>query len=342
MRVGLIGAGLQGRRRAAALKGLADSPLVIVADVREEAAKALAQEMACRATACWQEVVAQDEVEAVIVATPPHLHAPIALAAMGKGKHVLCEKPLGRTLAEAEEMVRVAEETGVRLKCGFNLRHHPGIAQARDWLWRGAIGETTFLRCRYGIGGRMGYEREWRANPEISGGGQLMDQGIHILDLCRWFLGDFVEVFGFLSTAFWDIAPLEDNVFALLSTAKGQVAFVHASWTQWKPLFSLEVFGRDGYIVVEGLGGSYGSERAILGRRDFTAPFSEEVVEFRGQDRSWRGEWEEFLAAIAEGRQPLASGRDGLEALRLALAIYEAAASRRWVTLAPASPQARP
>ena len=109
MKVGLIGAGLQGSRRAAALKGLDDSRLVVVADVREEAAQTLAQETACQATTCWQEVVAEDEVDAVIVATPPHLHAPIAIAAMKNGKHVLCEKPLGRTLAEAEEMVQVSE-----------------------------------------------------------------------------------------------------------------------------------------------------------------------------------------------------------------------------------------
>ena len=333
MKVGLIGAGLQGSRRAAALKGLDDSRLVVVADVREEAAQTLAQETACQATTCWQEVAAGDEVDAVIVATPPHLHAPIAIAAMKNGKHVLCEKPLGRTLAEAEEMVQVAEETGLRLKCGFNLRHHPGIAQARGWFEQGAIGETTFIRCRYGIGGRTGYERGWRADPEMSGGGQLMDQGIHILDLCRWFLGDFAEVFGLLSTAFWGIAPLEDNVFALLRAPNSQVAFVHASWTQWKPLFSLEIFGREGYIIVEGLGGAYGTERAALGRRDFAAPFQERVIEFRGEDCSWRAEWEEFVAAVAEGREPLGSGRDGLEGLRIVHAIYEAAASHRLVTL---------
>jgi len=324
MKVGIVGAGLQGRRRAQALKAVDGSELVLVADVRQDAAAALAAEAGCLETSRWEEVVARDDVEAVIVCTPPHLHAEIAVSAMRRGKHVLCEKPLARTMDEGREMVKVAQQEGVRLKCGFNLRYHPAIRQARRWYEDGDIGEIDSIRCRYGIGGRPGYDREWRAEGEISGGGQLMDQGIHALDLFRWFLGDFAEVFGFLATRFWDVAPLEDNAFVLLRTARGQVASLHASWTQWKPLFCLEIFGRDGYVIAEGLGGAYGSERAILGRRDFTAPFGEEVVEFRGEDRSWEEEWREFASAISEGREPSANGREGLEALRLVYAAYAA------------------
>ena len=193
------------------------------------------------------------------------------------------------------------------------------------------IGEIVFARCRYGIGGRPGYEREWRSQPEISGGGQLMDQGFHAVDLFRWFMGDFAEVSGMLTTGFWDIAPMEDNAFALLRTAKGQIASLHTSWTQWRNLFSLEIFGRDGYIRVEGLGGSYGVERAVLGKRDFDAPFREEVVEFRGQDPSWLGEWEELTHSIEEGREPLGSGEDALRAQELVRALYRSAAEGRTV-----------
>ncbi len=156
-----------------------------------------------------------------------------------------------------------------------------------------------------------------------------MDQGMHALDLARWFLGDFTEVFGFLQTAFWDIAPLEDNAFALLRTRKGQVATIHVSWTQWRNLFSLEIFGKDGYITVEGLGGSYGTEKASLGKREFLKPFREEVIEFRGEDRSWQEEWMEFVNAIKENREPLGNGSDGIEALKLAYAIYESARENR-------------
>jgi predicted dehydrogenase len=301
--------------------------LAVVADVRQDAAAALAAGAGCLATTKWEDVVAQDDVEAVIVCAPPHLHADIALAAVARGKHVLCEKPLARNVDEACAMVLAARQSGVRLGCGFNLRHHPAIRQVRRWYEDGVIGDIDWVRCRYGIGGRSGYEQDWRARAEISGGGQLMDQGVHLLDLCRWFLGDFAEVSGMATTRFWDIAPLEDNAFALLRTAEGQVASLHASWTQWKPLFSFEVSGHDGYLVAEGLGGAYGIERAIFGRRDFAAPFREEIDEFRGEDRSWEEEWREFVAAIREGREPLASGEDGLAALELAHAVYESARS---------------
>jgi predicted dehydrogenase len=338
IRAGLIGAGLQGQRRAQAAD-VTGSQLVVVADVDREAAESLASQMGCSATSCWEDVVTRDDVEAVIVSTPPHMHASISIAAMKHGKHVLCEKPLARSPEEAREMVRVAQDAGVTLKCGFNLRHHPAIRQAHQWCEAGCVGEVDWIRCRYGTGGRPGYDREWRAQAEVSGGGQLMDQGIHLLHLCRWFLGDFTEVFGFVATRFWDIAPLEDNVFALLRTAQGQIASLHASWTQWKPLFSFEVFGHDGYVAVEGLGGAYGSERAILGRRDFAAPFAEEVVEFRGADRSWEEEWLEFVFAIREGREPSASGEDGLAAIELAYAIYDSARLGRIVGVASASPR---
>lgn len=332
-RVGLIGAGLQGNRRAPVLNQFPGTELVVVAAAHQETAQRLADNMKCEATNHWEEVVAREDIDVVLVCTPPNLHAPISIAAMKRGKRVLCEKPLARTLDEAKEMLRVAEESGVKLKCGFNHRHHPGIQKAREWFDKGIIGELNFIRCRYGICGRPDYEKEWRANPEIVSGGHLMEQGIHAIDLFRWFLGEFSEVTGFTATRFWNTAPLEDNAFALFRTEKGQVASLHSSLTQWKNLFSFELFGQDGYIVVEGLGGGYGVEKATLGKRALTEPFKDETTEFRGGDRSWFEEWKEFVGAIKENREPLGNGYDGLEALRLVYAIYESAANGRVVKL---------
>ncbi len=334
MRVGLIGAGLQGHRRAPVLRALAGTELVVIGAAHLEAARQLAERVGgCAVVEGWEPVVEREELDAVIVATPPHLHAEISIAAMRRGMHVLCEKPLARTVEEAEEMLTVARESGVILQCGFNHRYHPGIRQARRWFDDGAIGEPMFIRCRYGIGGRPGYENEWRADPQIVGGGQLMEQGIHAVDLSRWFLGEFAEVSAVTANHFWKTDPLEDNAFALYRTAGGAVASIHSSLTQWKNLFSFELHGSDGYIAVEGLGGSYGPERAILGKRDVTAPFGEEIVEFRGEDRSWLEEWKEFAAAIEEAREPLGSGEDGLIALQLVFAAYEAARSQKTVAL---------
>ncbi len=336
MRVGIVGCGLIGCRRADVVRQSPGDELVIVADVDEGRARPLAREMGCLATTDWQKVVARDDVEAVIVSTSNDWLAPISIEAARNGKHVLCEKPLGRNAEESWQIVKAARANKVKLKTGFNHRHHAAIRKARELFDQGAIGELYFIRCRYGHGGRPGYDKEWRANPEISGGGELLDQGIHALDLFRWFLGDFHEVVGFTGTSFWN-TPVEDNAFALLRKAKGQVASLHASWTQWKNLFSFEIFGREGYLIVEGLGGSYGLERLIWGKRlSQSGPPEEKRFEFPGPDVSWEEEWREFVTAIREDRQPLGNGYDGWQALRLAYAVYESAATGRVVKLTDA------
>jgi len=331
MKVGIIGAGLQGKRRASVFPTREGSRVEAVAcghanDLRST--RELAGAINAKAYANWQDVVSDPNIDAVIVCTPPHLHGEISIASMEAGKHVLCEKPLARTIDEAAEMVSKARETGMVLKCGFNHRHHPAILQVRKWIDSSLLGELDFARCRYGICGRVGYENEWRANPKLVGGGQLMEQGIHGIDLFRWFLGHLTEVTAFVGTMYWKINPLEDNAFVLLRSPNGRVADLHSSLMLWKNTFSFEIFGHEGYASVDGLGGSYGVERAVLGKRDFDKPFAEEIIEYRGQDQSWKNEWTEFEAAIRESREPLGSAQDGLEAMRLVQAAYESNRTR--------------
>ncbi len=325
LRVGIIGAGLQGGRRAKAIEQFPDSKVVMIADTCLNNAEKLASDIECKATQHWQDIIINPDINVALVCTPPNLHAEISIAAMKSHKHVLCEKPLTRTIREAQEMLAAAQENEVILKCGFNHRHHPAINQAKQSVDAGVIGELIFIRCVYGIGGRPGYEKEWRANLDVVGGGQLMEQGIHAIDLFRWFLGDFTEVTGFVSSNFWKINPLEDNAFTLFRTLKGQVASLHSSLTQWKNHFTFELFGRDGYIAIEGLGGSYGTEKITTGKRAFLEPFNYKTTEFRGNDISWVEEWKEFTSAIAEKREPLGNGADGLEAMQLVNAVYESA-----------------
>jgi predicted dehydrogenase len=212
--------------------------LVIVADIDESHATSLAVEMGCLATTDWRKVVARDDVEVIVVSTPNKYLMPITVAALASGKHVLVEKPMARTLAEAEQVLRTTRRPfdkpvlsrveGLRatagdketlspsppplvspspplplLGVGFNHRHHPAIWKAHELCAQGAIGPLMFIRAVYGHGGRPGYDKEWRADPDLAGGGELLDQGVHIVDLCRWFLGDFAEVFGFISTYVW-------------------------------------------------------------------------------------------------------------------------------------------
>jgi predicted dehydrogenase len=291
-----------------------------------------------KAVADWQSVVENDNVDAVVIATPNKFAKPVAVAAAAHHKHVLCEKPLGRNVSEAVAINAAAAASGVVLKTGFNHRHHAGIRRGHALVLNGAIGKPFFVRCTYGHGGRRGYEQEWRGNAELAGGGELLDQGVHVVDLARWFLGEFTEVTGFVAQWFWPIQPLEDNAFALMRTATGQIAALHTSWTQWKNQFTFEVFGADGYVRMEGLGGSYGIERLTIGRRKpDSGPPDEDVQEFSGPDDSWHLEWNEFVDAIHDRREPLGNGRDGVEALRLIEAVYRASSGGKLVRLADVS-----
>lgn len=333
MRIGIVGCGLIGNRRALVAKATGDEVLLVV-DINLECARKTATAVGADWTEDWHEAVNHPLIEALVVATTNKSMLPVTLAALANGKHVLCEKPLGRNAKEAKEMVSAMRQTNRMLKVGFNHRHHPAIWKAQKLVQAGKIGPLVSIRAAYGHGGRPGYDQEWRGNADLAGGGELLDQGVHIVDLCRWFLGDFAQVSGMLGTWFWQVAPLEDNGFALLRTARGQVATIHTSWTQWKNLFRFEVFGRDGYLLVNGLGGSYGTETLILGRRrPESGPPIEETWEFSGPDISWQAEWEEFKAAIAEKRQPLGNGQDGYRAARIIDAIYAAAKTKRVIEL---------
>jgi len=332
VRVVFVGAGLQTRRRAPVVQQSPDDELVAIVGEHDEH-KGVADQFGTAWNTDWRSTVARDDVDAVVVTTPPHLHAEITLAALASGKHVLCEKPLSRTLDEAQAMVDAAARAGRVLKCGFNHRHHPAFAEARRRFELGAFGRPISGRCRYGICGRPGYEHEWRADPARAAGGQFAEQGVHAIDLFRWFLGDLAEVSCMTTIGYFRTQPLDDNGMALFRSADGALAMLHASLTQWQNLFSFEITGEEGYFRVEGLGATYGTEMLYLGKRDFTAPFADEVIQYRGGDVSWQSEWREFKAAVAEQREPMGNGRDGLEAVRATLAAYHAETTRTVVDL---------
>jgi predicted dehydrogenase len=333
MKIGIVGCGLIGYRRAVVAQQTGDDVL-LVADLNPEVAGKTAASLHTEGTQEWQAVTGHPQIEAVVVATFNKFLLPVTVDALKHGKHVLCEKPLGRNAEEAGAMVQAAARSNRILKTGFNHRHHPAVWKAHELALSGQIGPLMAIRAAYGHGGRPGYDQEWRANADLAGGGELLDQGVHIVDLCRWFLGDFVQVSGMLGTWFWQVAPLEDNGFALLRTAAGQIATIHTSWTQWKNLFRFEIFGQNGYLLVEGLGGSYGVERLTLGiRRPESGPPEQETWEFPGPDISWQAEWAEFKAAIREERQPTGNGHDGYQAARVLDGIYESAKTGRVVRL---------
>jgi predicted dehydrogenase len=318
VRVGIVGCGLIGRRRAAALAG---AKLTMCVDVEPARAAAVAQShRGVKVAGRFEELVRSDEVDLVIVATTNDMLAPVSVAAIEAGKHVFVEKPGGRTVAEIDRVADAAARRGRLVRVGFNHRYHPAFIAARAIIDAGTIGPLLCVRGRYGHGGRLGYEHEWRADPVRSGGGELIDQGVHLIDLARCLLGPFPRVDGAAHTLFWDM-PVDDNAFLRLTTAEGRVAFLHVSCTEWKNLFSFEIYGRVGKLHMEGLGGSYGIERlAHYQMRPEMGPPDTVIYEYPHADRSWDIEFAEFLEDIRLGREPAA----GLEAARAALEVVEA------------------
>jgi len=264
-------------------------------------------------------------VDIVIISTTNDKLSEISIAAIKAGKHVLVEKPAARSFKEIEDVIKLAQENKVMVKVGFNLRYHPALMKAREIVDSGVMGELMFVRGRYGHGGRVGYDKEWRANPEISGGGELIDQGVHMIDLCRWFLGDFVSVKGQTAAYFWDM-PVEDNAFFSLTTQKNQIAWIHVSCTEWKNMFSLEVYGKTGKIQIDGLGGSYGLEKLTYYQMlAETGPPQTTVWEYPGEDRSWSLELEAFIGSISSGGTINGNINDAYEALKIVDRIYSGA-----------------
>jgi predicted dehydrogenase len=315
--VGVIGCGAIGHKRAAAL---GDARLRVCADVRRDRAETLARTVAgAVAVDDWRAVIDHAGIDIVIVATTNDRLADISRSAVESGKHVLVEKPAARTIAEVDSVMEAAARCGRQVRVGFNHRYHAALRKAREVFESGALGDMMFVRGRYGHGGRIGYDKEWRADPSLSGGGELIDQGVHLIDLSRWFLGDFVTVNGFAHTYFWQM-PVDDNAFLILRTAEERVALLHASCTEWKNLFSLEIYGRHGKLQVDGLGGSYGVERlAFYKMLPEMGPPETTIWEYAYTDQSWALEFREFLEDIRLDRMPSANLGDA----RAALAIVE-------------------
>jgi predicted dehydrogenase len=314
LRFAIIGCGLIGKKRLGTLPG---GSLAAACDLDLGRAKALAGDAV--ATTSLEEAI--ERCDAVIVATLNARLASISAAAIRAGKHVLVEKPGGISVSEIEGLERLAAEQGVAVRVGYNHRFHPALRKAREIVDSGALGKLMYVRGRYGHGGRVGYDREWRADPKLSGGGELIDQGVHLVDLSHWFLGEFTSIQGHAENYYWDM-PVDDNAFLDLRTAEGQTAWLHVSCSEWKNLFSFEIYGRTGKLHIEGLGGSYGVERlAYYKMLPEMGPPETVIYEYPGADTSWQLEMDEFIRDIEMHRTPVPGLKEAREALRVVEAI---------------------
>lgn len=328
LKVGIIGFGQIGKVRARAVAANPHLCLVGVADPNLSEARPAE---ALKTTLNYRELLSWD-VDAVFVCTPNAVTAEIVVDALDSSKHVFCEKPPGRDPEDVQLIVEAkARNPKPKIKFGFNHRYHDSVQEALGISQSGRLGNLLWLRGVYGKSGGEGFENIWRSKRESAGGGILLDQGIHMLDLFHLFCGDFEEVKSFVTNSYWNI-DVEDNAFAVLRNKKNQVAMLHSSSTQWKHTFSLEIAFSDGYVAIQGiLSGtkSYGRETLIVARKQaerlgFLPENPHEEVSYFKEDFSWQREVDEFANSIIDDRPILyGSLEDAMKAMELVYRIYQ-------------------
>ena len=320
MRAAIIGCGHIGKKRAAALP--VSVKLVGCFDAILADAEKFAKEFNTRTFSSIEDLLATQEIDFVVVATRHDSLSSIALAVLDADKNVFIEKPGALNYQELVNVRDVANKKNLRVHVGYNHRHHLAVRKAYEIFNDGSIGAIMFLRGRYGHGGRLGYEKEWRADKLKSGGGELIDQGTHLIDLSIGYLGEVQLDYAATPTYFWNM-PVEDNAFIALRNNAGNIAFLQVSCTEWKNMFSLEVYGKTGKLDISGLGRSYGLATLTLHKmRPEMGPPISETWTFPEPDVSWGAEMEEFISDLLTGSKESDNLKSSLEVLRVINEIY--------------------
>jgi predicted dehydrogenase len=320
---GIIGFGKIGQLRKHIIEELNIGTVIAISDPYADLSNINSQIFT---TSDYTELL-KKELNCVVVATPNNVTAQAIIDSLEAGKHVFSEKPPGRNLAEVFKIRDMfIKNQHLRLKFGFNHREHYSVREAKKIINNGTMGRLMWVRGLYGKAGSETFEKEWRSLKNVAGGGILLDQGIHMIDLLNYFMGDFTEVKSFVTKSFWNI-PLEDNAFAILKNDNDQHALFHSSSTQWKHLFRLELYFTEGYMTLSGLltgSKSYGNETLIVAKRNFDdagKPMEEEI--YFDEDRSWYFEMQNFYDSLTQDK-PIIQGSidDAIKAMELVEKIY--------------------
>lgn len=324
LRCGIIGFGKMGKTRALAIEQSGRGHVAAVFDT--------ADLTGCDYTVADNEaaIINDPSIDAVFICTPNYRIVPLCKQALAAGKHVFSEKPPAFNAAEVEEVRAIEASSGKKLMYGFNHRHHGSIQKMKAIVDDGEMGKILWMRGRYGKEVEDEYFKGWRADPKLAGGGIMLDQGIHMLDLFLHFAGEFDEIHSLVSSLFWETEGLEDNVFAIMrNNSNGVCASLHSTMTQWRYLFSLEVFLEKGALVLNGLktsSGVYGDEDLAIKHNDRNraqGQFESEEHIIYHTDTSWVTEVEQFFEAILKDKAvDLGSSADALRLMQAMDQIY--------------------
>ncbi len=320
MNVAIIGAGLIGRKRALALPK--NVQLSHICDIDTERGQRFANEFQCNYEKSWNTIVKNENINAIIVCTTNNWLVPIGIAAINNRKHVLLEKPGARNFKEMQKLVNAQKNKPVVVQVGYNHRYHPALAKSKVLIDSQKYGPVLFIRAKYGHGGRIGYEKEWRFNKTISGGGELLDQGCHLIDLVNFFAGPMDVTASLVKTSFWK-TDLEDTAFWLMQNQHNQLATLTSSCVEWKNIFSFEIMLKTAKIQIDGLGGSYGNETLTLYKmKPEMGPPKIKVWTFEGTDNSWQVENKNFFDRIKSKEYSQKSLSDAAYVLNAISQIY--------------------
>lgn len=324
IKIGIIGYGKMGKTRHIAIREDGRGEVIAVSEPNLEGLQKKIPNIS------HDEIINHADIDAIIVCTPNFLNKKLTIKALEAGKHVFCEKPPAFTAEDVEEIREVESASGKKLMYGFNHRHHDSVIRMKEIVEGGEFGNIVWMRGRYGKSVTEDYYENWRAKKELAGGGILIDQGIHMLDLFLHLAGDFDRIKAEVSNLYWNL-EVEDNAFVILrNTETGIDASLHSTMSQWRHLFSLEVFMEKGYMVLNGLitsSMSYGEEILSIAKNRSTAPaatWKDEVKTQYIDDNSWRYEMEHFFNAI-ENDSPVEIGnsKDALKLMTIIDKIYE-------------------
>jgi predicted dehydrogenase len=345
MKFAVIGAGVIGQLRARSVLDNPRTTLFGVADADVSKAEQAVGKSAARAVADYRPLVEDSHIDAVIVSTPVHLHEDMAVAALQAGKHVLCEKPLSNSVESCRRIVDAARASGRTLAVGFNHRYYPSVKFMKQALDEGRIGTIDHLRVFGGHDGLNNFRAEWMYKG-LSGGGAMMDVGIHMTDLTRFIGGEVRDVYGVASSRIWKVDGSEDNALAILRSENGTPAFFQATWSEWKGYrFFIEAYGDRGMVRAY-----YAPMFNLLitqerpgARRVRQMKFYPEII-LREKLKGWQtttyltfqDELADFLRRIAGDTVPLADGWAGVRAVEIAQALYQSSSTGAPVTLSPA------
>jgi len=319
MNFAVIGLGSFGTKRAQSIKNSKLAKLVAIYDTSKENAEK-AKNILDVPIVDYKQILENGSIDIVCICTPNKFHKDIIIESLKAGKHVFCEKPISKSLKEAKEIYEAAKNSNKTLQVGSNHRFFESVLFAKKLVDKGTIGEVLSFNGRIGHNGER-LKDSWFWKKDISGGGTLLDNGCHLLDLSRYFIGNFVSGTGITSNTYWKNLEVEDTASGVFKTQDGKTASIFCSWRLLSGYFFFELNGSDGYINVDGRFDTHGGDKIFWSTKKDGKLYSEDFSHLK--PNSYQLEIDNFINNLQQGKQCSPNAGDALEVMRMIDFIYK-------------------